>query len=38
MKKEVEKALQEEMPEMGIRVVNLIRNMKIFDEDKTAAG
>lgn len=37
-KKEVEKALQEEMPELGIRVINLFQNMKIFDEDKTAAG
>ncbi len=38
MKKEVEKALQEEMGELGIRVVNLLENMKVFDEDKTAAG
>ncbi len=38
MKKEVEKALQEEMPEMGIRVINLNQNMKTTDEDKAAAG
>lgn len=38
MKKEVEKALQEEMPELGIRVINLFQNMKIFDEDITVAG
>lgn len=38
MKDEVEKALEEEMPEMGIRVIHLFRMMKSFDEKATAAG
>lgn len=38
MKKEVEKALQAEMPELGIRVRNLFQNMMAIDEDKAAAG
>ncbi|NLG89749.1 MAG: DUF58 domain-containing protein [Clostridiaceae bacterium] len=38
MKKEVEKALAEELPEMGIRVVNMFEDMKEFDDipDKKA--
>ncbi|HEY8499946.1 MAG TPA: DUF58 domain-containing protein [Clostridia bacterium] len=38
MKREVEKALAEEMSELGIRVVNMFQNIKEFDDmpDKTA--
>ena len=32
MKQEVEKALAEELSELGIRVVNMFENMKEFDD------
>lgn len=38
MKHEVEKALEEEMPELGIRVIHLFKNLKVGDVNKQTAG